>query len=119
MEREARELLADFDVNTNLASAVRAVIYRQLADGEPSLEGVAEALGLSARSLSKRLVAQSLRFPEILDRLRQSLAEIYLQDASLSLTEIALLLGFAESSSFSRAFRRWRGVSPNQYRRSG
>lgn len=117
MEREARELLAEFDVNTNLASAVRAAIYRQLAGGEPSLESVAQALGLTARVLSKRLTAQSLRFPEMLDSLRKTLAELYLQDESLSLTEIALLLGFAESSSFSRAFRRWRGVSPNQYRR--
>lgn len=117
MEREARELLADFDVNTNLASAVRAVIYRQLAGGEPSLDSVAQALGLTGRALSKRLMAQSLRFPDMLDGLRKTLAELYLQDASLSLTEIALLLGFAESSSFSRAFRRWRGVSPNQYRR--
>ena len=78
---------------------------------------MAQALGLSGRALSKRLMAQSLRFPEMLDSLRQTLAELYLQDASLSLTEIALLLGFAESSSFSRAFRRWRGMSPNQFRR--
>ena len=117
MEREARELLTDFDVNTNLVSAVRAEIYRQLADGEPSLETVAEALGLTARALSSRLTRQQQRFAEILDGLRQSLAELYLQDPALSLTEIALLLGFAESSSFSRAFRRWRGVSPNHWRR--
>ena len=117
MEREARELLADFDVNSNLASAVRAEIYRQLAGGEPSLESVAQALGLTGRALSKRLTAQSLRFPDMLDSLRKTLAELYMQDQSLSLTDIALLLGFSESSSFSRAFRRWRGVSPNQYRR--
>lgn len=117
MEKQASELLAGFDVNTNLVSAVRAAAYRQLAGGEPSLESVAQALGLSGRALSKRLMAQSLRFPEMLDSLRQTLAELYLQDASLSLTEIALLLGFAESSSFSRAFRRWRGMSPNQFRR--
>lgn len=117
MERQARELLSEFDVNTNLPSAVRAEIYRQLAGGEPSLESVAQGIGLTARGLSKRLVSQSLRFPDMLDSLRQTLAELYLQDESLSLTEIALLLGFAESSSFSRAFRRWRGVSPNQYRR--
>ncbi|MZR63637.1 AraC family transcriptional regulator [Alcanivorax sp. DP30] len=116
MEREARELLADFDVNTNLASAVRAEIYRQMVGGEPSLDSVAEALGFSGRALSKRLTAQSLRFPDMLDSLRKTLAELYMQDESLSLTDIALLLGFAESSSFSRAFRRWRGVSPNQYR---
>ena len=119
MEREARDLLANFDANTNLVSAVRARIYQQLADGEPSLESVADSLGMPARTLSARLARRSLRFAEILDGLRQSLAELYLQDPALSLTEIALLLGFAESSSFSRAFRRWRGTSPNQWRRGG
>lgn len=119
MEREARDLLTDFDANTNLVSAVRARIYQQLADGEPSLESVADSLGMPARTLSARLARRSLRFAEILDGLRQSLAELYLQDPALSLTEIALLLGFAESSSFSRAFRRWRGTSPNQWRRGG
>jgi len=98
---------------------VRARIYQQLADGEPSLESVAESLGMPSRTLSARLARRSLRFAEILDSLRQSLAELYLQDRALSLTEIALLLGFAESSSFSRAFRRWRGTSPNQWRRDG
>ncbi|MEE2602214.1 MAG: AraC family transcriptional regulator [Pseudomonadota bacterium] len=119
MEREARDLLADFDINSNLVSAVRARIYQQLADGEPSLESVADSLGMAARTLSARLARRSLRFADILDGLRQSLAELYLQDSALSLTEIALLLGFAESSSFSRAFRRWRGTSPNQWRRGG
>lgn len=117
MEREARELLADYDANTNLLSAVRARIYQQLADGEPTLDSVADSLGMSARSLSARLARRSLRFADVLDGLRQSLAELYLREPGLSLTEIALLLGFAESSSFSRAFRRWRGTSPNQWRR--
>ncbi|EKF73342.1 AraC family transcriptional regulator [Alcanivorax hongdengensis A-11-3] len=119
MEREARALLTDFESGTNLLSAVRAQCYQQLADGEPTLEAVAGALSLTPRNLQARLRKQGMGFQEVLDGLRQSLAELYLQDPALSLTDIALLLGFAESSSFTRAFRRWRSMSPNQWRRRG
>jgi AraC-like DNA-binding protein len=119
MEREARELLADFQGSTNLVSVVRSEIYRLLTEGEPGLEAVAAELGMPSRTLSSRLLSRGVRFQDIVDGLRQRLAELYLQDPALSLTDIALLLGFAESSSFSRAFRRWRSMSPNQWRRGG
>ena len=83
------------------------------------LEAVAAELGMPSRTLSSRLLSRGVRFQDIVDGLRQRLAELYLQDPALSLTDIALLLGFAESSSFSRAFRRWRSMSPNQWRRGG
>lgn len=117
MEREARQLLADYDIKANLVNAVRGEIYQLLADGEPSLDQVAERLGLGARTLQHRLKQQGPGFQEVLDGLRRSLAEIFLRDQRLSLTDIALLLGFSEQSSFTRAFRRWRGVSPAAWRR--
>ncbi|UWN51044.1 HTH-type transcriptional regulator VirS [Alcanivorax sp. ALC70] len=109
MEREARALLADFDAHGNLVSRARAALYRRLSAGEPSIEGVAADLGLAPRTLQDRLRRQGQPYQEVLDGLRRSLADIYLRDPALSLTEIALLLGFSESSAFSRAFRRWRG----------
>jgi AraC-like DNA-binding protein len=118
MEREARQLLADYDIKANLINAVRRQIYRRLAGGEPAMEDVAAELGVSARTLQHRLRQQGVTFQEVLDGLRRSLAELYLRDEALSLTEIALLLGFAEQSSFTRAFRRWRGMSPAAWRRS-
>ena len=116
MEREASALLADYDVGTNLVNAVRSQLYRMLADGEPGIEGVAARMGLAVRTLQSRLHKQGVNFQAVLDGLRRSLADIYLRDARLSLTEIALLLGFAEQSSFTRAFRRWRGMSPAAFR---
>lgn len=117
MEREARQLLADYDIKANLVNAVRSEIYQLLADGEPSVDQVAERLGLGARTLQHRLKQQGLGFQEVMDGLRRSLAEVFLRDERLSLTDIALLLGFSEQSSFTRAFRRWRGVSPAAWRR--
>lgn len=117
MEREARALLADFDAHGNLVSRARAALYRRLSAGEPSIEGVAADLGLAPRTLQDRLRRQGQPYQEVLDGLRRSLADIYLRDPALSLTEIALLLGFSESSAFSRAFRRWRGTSPVAWRR--
>ncbi len=102
-----------------LVSVFRYEVYSLLAEGEPGLEAVAAELGMPSRTLSSRLLSRGVRFQDIVDGLRQRLAELYLQDPALSLTDIALLLGFAESSSFSRAFRRWRSMSPNQWRRGG
>ncbi|MEP4372073.1 MAG: AraC family transcriptional regulator [Alloalcanivorax venustensis] len=117
MEKEAGALLADFDAHGNLLSRVRSAIYRRLGSGDPSVDAVAAELGLTVRTLQSRLQRQGLAYQEVLDGLRRSLAELYLRDPALNLTEIALLLGFAESSSFSRAFRRWRGESPVSWRR--
>lgn len=117
MEREAAALLADYDIGTNLANAVRSHLYRMLADGEPGIEAVAARMGLAVRTLQSRLRRQGVSFQELLDGLRRTLAELYLRDPALGLTDIALLLGFAEQSSFNRAFRRWRGQSPTAFRR--
>ncbi|MDF1628950.1 MAG: AraC family transcriptional regulator [Alcanivoracaceae bacterium] len=116
MEREASQLMADYDSGTNLIAAVRREIYRLLAEGEPTLEQVASRLQMAERTLQGRLRKQGQGFQEVLDGLRRTLAELYLQDHKLSLTDIGLLLGFAEQSSFTRAFRRWFSLSPVQYR---
>ena len=116
MEREASSLLAEYDIQTNLINATRQEVYRQLADGEPTVEQVASRLGLAERTLQSRLRKQGSSFQEVLDGLRRSLADIYIRDRGLSLTEIALLLGFSEQSSFTRAYRRWHGRSPAQTR---
>lgn len=117
MEREATALLADYDAGANLVNAVRSQLYRMLSDGEPGIEAVAAQMGLAVRTLQSRLQRHGVSFQSLLDGLRRSLAELYLRDPALSLTDIAVLLGFAEQSSFNRAFRRWRGQSPTTFRR--
>jgi AraC-like DNA-binding protein len=77
---------------------------------------VAAALHLSERSLQRRLAEAGTRYGEILRDTRHQLACSYLRDPRVSIGEIAWLLGFADQSSFTRAFRRWEGRSPTAYR---
>ncbi len=95
---------------------VRAAIEAQLPDGEPSAESVAQSLHLSLRSLQRHLADEGFRYDLLLNQSRQNLAMQHLRDARSSLSEIAYLLGFADTSSFSRAFKRWTGQTPSQYR---
>ena len=95
---------------------VRAAIETQLPDGEPSAERIAQALHLSLRSLQRHLADEGCRFDALLNECRQNLALLHLRDPQCSLAEISHLLGFADTSSFNRAFKRWTGMTPGQFR---
>lgn len=95
---------------------VEAQISQHLAAGEPSAERIAERLCVSLRSLQRHLQEEQRSFEQLLAGIRQRLACEHLADPRLSISEVAYLLGFADSSSFSRAFRRWLGCSPSQWR---
>ena len=75
-------------------------------------------MGLSERTLYRALQERDLRYKQVLNSLRFELAKDYLRDAQLSLPEIALLLGYAEQSVFSRAFKEWAGESPMRWRKA-
>jgi AraC-like DNA-binding protein len=95
---------------------VQAQIRTQLAEGEPNLERVSEQLHLTSWTLQRRLGDSGLSFSQLVDKVRRELAQQYLSQAHLPISELALLLGYSEASAFSRAFRRWYGVSPKQWR---
>ena len=95
---------------------VRAAIEAQLPDGEPSAERIAQALHLSVRSLQRHLADEGCRFDALLNDCRQNLALQHLRDPQCSLAEVSHLLGFADTSSFNRAFKRWTGMTPGQFR---
>lgn len=94
----------------------RSVIVQQLGQGRARLAEVATALALSPRSLQRQLERAGFTFQQLLDLTRQELAQRYLRDSQLSLTDIAFLLGYSEQSSFTHAFRDWEGVTPSQWR---
>jgi AraC-like DNA-binding protein len=94
----------------------RAQIARRLRQPPIELDGVAAALAMSSRSLQRRLQAEGLSFSQLVEQVRRELAERHLADATLDLTDIAFLLGYSEQSAFQRAFKRWTGVAPAQWR---
>lgn len=95
---------------------VRQLLCRSLPQGEPRREEIAKALLISERTLQRRLMEEGTSFHQMLDDTRRELACQYLIQPKLSLQEISYLLGFAAPSNFFRAFRRWFGTTPNEYR---
>ena len=109
------EYLAGLDRN-NIVSQVRSQVSALLATGAPSIDTVAENLNFSQRSLQRKLNDSGTSYKNLVESIRESMAEQYLNQQHLSLGEISYLLGFANVANFSRAFKRWKGVSPGAYR---
>lgn len=114
-DRFAGDYLARFSC-TRVTHQVRQVLCRLMPQGEPKREAVAGALHLSQRTLQRRLEDEGTTFQQLLDDTRRELAEQYLAQPSLTLLEIAYLLGFADPSNFFRAFKRWFATTPGEYR---
>jgi AraC-like DNA-binding protein len=114
-ERYAGDYLRHFD-HAQTSFRVREAIVKRLPDGEPRRDDVASELGMSERTLQRRLEEEKTSFVQLLDDIRRELADQYLGRLHLSLGQAAYLLGFADQSSFFRACRRWFKVSPAQYR---
>ncbi len=111
------EYLAKLD-HDNITHKITAVVIDQLPSGNVTEESVARALYMSSRTIQRHLQREDTTYTTLLSEIRQDLAEQYLTEQDISLTEIAFLLGFSESSAFSRAFKRWVGVSPSEYRKA-
>lgn len=95
---------------------VRPLIATQLARGQVKIEVVAAELNMSRHTLYKKLKQENLTFAALLEDVRREQALGYLRDRSRPLAEVAELLGFSELSAFSRAFKRWMGKSPAEFR---
>ena len=117
LEQQAQTLLAVLPKAGDFELRLRQAIVKAIEDGQPNLDQVARTLALSRRTLHRRLQDRGLEFRALLQSARLQLARQYLQQRRLTLTEIALLLGYSEQSAFSRAFRHWSGESPRQYQR--
>ena len=101
-----------------LALQVRQRIVEGLPSGRVKEEDIASALHLSTRTLQRRLLEEGVNFGELLQNTRRELAQNYIEDSQLNVNEIAYLLGFSDQANFTRAFRRWFGVTPSGWRRS-
>lgn len=97
---------------------VQAKLLEQLSSGRATQESVAKALAMSPRTLQRNLKQEGTSYKQLLDEMRRELASQYIKESRLSVNEITFMLGFSEPANFSRAFKRWTGTSPSEYRLS-
>ena len=107
--------LAKMD-RANVPAQVHAKLIDLLPSGECSKTQIASALFMSVRTLHNKLAQAGTNYQQLLDQTRRELAEQYMKQPGISVSEIAYLLGFSDCSNFSRAFQRWTGASPSKYR---
>src|SRR5262249_45495204 len=101
-----------------LADDVRTLLSRAMTGERPSISGIAAQLGITARSLQRRLAGLGTSYQVLLAEVRHNAARRLLGEAGLTPAEGGFLLGYDEVTSFSRAFHGWQGVTPEQWRRS-
>jgi len=118
LAKHADGLLAELDAEKHLRGRVETLLMPILHQGDVSADIIAGQLGFSRQTLFRKLREERTTFTEILDGLRQRVAKLYLQGQSASVNETAYLVGFSDPSSFSRAFKRWTGHSPNEFRQT-
>jgi AraC-like DNA-binding protein len=114
-EQQCEALLASLDVHDGLLTRVRRLLLARPGDF-PDLVSAADALHTSGRSLRRHLSNMGTSYQQVLDEVRRSLALQYLTTTHLPLYEIAYLLGFSDPSNFRRAFKKWTGKLPSDFR---
>jgi AraC-like DNA-binding protein len=109
-ELQARKSLSD------LGDRVKYSLKRSLAGKRPTLEPIARELGMSTRTLQRRLTEAGVTFQQLVEDTRRELAHHYLKKTTVELNETAYLLGYEDANSFFRAFNSWEGTSPGDWR---
>ena len=108
--------LSKLDDEVSLDQRVRIQVSQSLSEGVPSISDIARRLGMSGRTLQRRLSQTGHSFQTLIDESRRQLAERLLRETDYALTEVAFLTGFSEQSAFNRAFKRWAGQTPRSFR---
>jgi AraC-like DNA-binding protein len=116
-DKTAMEYLEKLE-RQDVCGRVKAVIVDSLSTGMVSKKLVADKLHMSLRNLELKLSRENTNFQQVLDSTRQSLAAGYIEQSSFAITEIAYMLGFSDAANFTRAFKRWMGMSPLEFRKS-
>ncbi|HVU00332.1 MAG TPA: AraC family transcriptional regulator [Polyangiaceae bacterium] len=117
LERHARQILAKTPRVDLFSHRVRELCAAELRDGAPTAAKLAADLKISERTLRRRLGEEGTSWEDVLDGLRRDLAERYLGEPRLGIDDVALMLGYSEAGAFRRAFKRWFGQSPAEWRK--
>ena len=115
LDATLNQRLAELDKGS-LAVQLSLWVEERLPEGEPALGEAAKQFNLSVRSLQRRLGDEGLTWKQLVENTRKTLVERHLRTPGMSVTQLAFLLGFADVSSFSRAFKKWYGVAPSQFK---
>lgn len=118
LDQQARALLDVLPNGDHFEQQLYQFVLRAMQDGKPTIEEVAGYMKISSRTLHRRLEERQLVFKDLLQKTRQQLARQYLKEGRLTLSEIALLLGYSEQSAFTRAFKAWFGETPLRFQKS-
>ncbi|HWU67989.1 MAG TPA: AraC family transcriptional regulator [Stenotrophobium sp.] len=116
-DRVVVEYLRRFD-GARISEKVRAELISRLPAGEPARVDVSSMLNMSEKTLQRRLKDEGSSYQQILDETRCDLAQQYLREPGVSVCEVTFRLGFSDQSSFTRAFKRWTGIAPGEFRNS-
>ncbi len=117
LSEHADELLKSLENSKTTRGRVESLLMPVLHKGEASMDAIAGRMEISRQTLFRQLKAEGTNFEKVLDELRHQLAVQYLRGKKASVNETAYLVGFSEPAAFSRAFKRWTGVSPREMRR--
>ncbi|WP_270661355.1 helix-turn-helix domain-containing protein [Streptococcus anginosus] len=116
LEPQLKERLAENMNSESFTGLVRQKLYQAIPSGEFSIEDIAQTLGISSRTLQRNLSSEGTKFNQELQTVQKLLALSYLKKSGISTDEVAYLVGYAEVSSFSRAFKKWTGKTISQYK---
>jgi AraC-like DNA-binding protein len=118
LKTQADAALSELDANLGIAHRIHQLVVHHFTELEPDMETLARRLGMSSRSLRRRLQEGGTSFSAVVDRAMGELACNVLRESHTTIQEAACRLGFSEASSFHRAFKRWTGQTPKQFRQS-
>ncbi|MFL9457743.1 MULTISPECIES: AraC family transcriptional regulator [Nostocales] len=116
LNRHVKELIARLPKSNTFVDSVHWAISEGFRCGDVGMEAIAKRLSYTPRTFQRKLKESGTSYTDLLDRMRHQLSVHYLQEAPIAISEIAFLLGFSESSAFHRAFKRWTGTSPSEFR---
>ncbi|MCM8558273.1 AraC family transcriptional regulator [Sphingomicrobium sediminis] len=117
-DRHLEQELASIEERQTLDGQVKTLVANALSEGVPTVSSIASDMGMSARTLQRRLSDEGFSFQGLVDAARQGLAKQLLCETDYGLAEIAFLTGFSEQSAFTRAFKRWAGQTPGSFRKA-
>ncbi|MFY0665644.1 MAG: AraC family transcriptional regulator [Natronospirillum sp.] len=116
MDAYAERLLVGLGGEDDRLKRAKSLLAEHLASGQVSLPWLAQQMAMSERQLQRKLQEAGLSYVQLLDETRRTMAERFIRDVGMSLTDMAFLLGYADQSAFQKAFKRWFDETPGRYR---